>query len=77
MCKNKYDSYGTFELSDGAVLRHHDIQWIKELLSPFYMINIDEVIYNTMNGQCPMDFSAFVQNLDTAQSHMFLVTSSA
>lgn len=32
---SKYDNYGVFELPEGAVLRHHNIEWIKELLLDF------------------------------------------
>lgn len=48
--KSKYGIYGVFEIPDGAVLRHHDIIWIKELLNSFNTLDLENVIYNTMNG---------------------------
>ncbi|TQS82860.1 class I SAM-dependent methyltransferase [Candidatus Methanomassiliicoccus intestinalis] len=47
---SKYSKYGVFETPDGAVLRHHDIVWIKELLSSFKMLTLKNVVYDTMNG---------------------------
>lgn len=47
--EKKY-GYGTFELSEGAVLRHHDINYIKSLLIPFAKCKMEEVTFKTMNG---------------------------
>lgn len=47
--KEKYQ-YGVFELEEGAVLRHHDLEYIKFLFSPFMKCNMEEVVYTTMNG---------------------------
>lgn len=48
--KNKYNKYGVFELPEGAVCRHHTIEWIKELLKDFNKIVFKEIEYTTMNG---------------------------
>ena len=48
--KNKYNKYGVFELPEGAVCRHHDKEWIKELLKDFKKMIFKEVVYTTMNG---------------------------
>lgn len=48
--ESKYSIYGVFETPDGAVLRHHDIAWIKGLLSSFKMLELENIVYNTMNG---------------------------
>lgn len=48
--KNKYNKYGVFELPEGAVCRHHDKEWIKELLKDFKKMIFKEVEYTTMNG---------------------------
>ena len=48
--KNKYNKYGVFELPEGAVCRHHTIEWIKELLKDFNKIVFKELEYTTMNG---------------------------
>jgi ubiquinone/menaquinone biosynthesis C-methylase UbiE len=47
--KNKH-SYGVFELEEGAVLRHHSLEYIKKLLSQFEECNLESVEYTTMNG---------------------------
>lgn len=48
--KNKYNKYGVFELPEGAVCRHHDKEWIKELLKDFKKKIFKEIEYTTMNG---------------------------
>lgn len=48
--KDKYDKYGVFELPEGAVLRHHDLNWIKSIISDFNTIKLETVTYITMNG---------------------------
>jgi len=48
--ENKYQKYGVFELSEGAVVRHHDIPWIEQCIKPFDKIVFDKVTYITMNG---------------------------
>ncbi len=46
----KYPVYGTFELPEGAVLRHHSETWIKSLLSDFHTQEYEHLIFTTMNG---------------------------
>lgn len=48
--KDKYDKYGVFELPEGAIVRHHSIDWIKQLCASFNKIILKQVIYTTMNG---------------------------
>ncbi|MHB9937814.1 SAM-dependent methyltransferase [Clostridium sporogenes] len=48
--KDKYKKYGVFELPQGAIVRHHDINWIKQITSSFKNILLEEVTYKTMNG---------------------------
>ena len=48
--KEKYAKFGVFELPEGAVLRHHDEQYIKKLLSGFSELSFKKSVYNTMNG---------------------------
>lgn len=47
--KDKY-KYGVFELSEGAVVRHHDIKWVEKCIKPFEKIILEQVVYTTMNG---------------------------
>lgn len=47
---DKYQKYGVFQLPEGAIVRHHNIEWVKQLSAPFANIALEEVIYTTMNG---------------------------
>lgn len=51
-----YGTYGVFELNDGAVVRHHDKQWIATLLSHFKTIAIQDISLTTMNGNAAKGF---------------------
>lgn len=46
----KYGVYGVFELPEGALLRHHDEQWLEELFQPFKKKSYEQLIFTTMNG---------------------------
>lgn len=46
----EFGRYGVFRLSEGAVLRHHDMAWIYELLPPFDIIMEEDREVLTMNG---------------------------
>lgn len=47
----KYGTYGVFELPEGAILRHHSLDYIKkELVVGFKELDFKEVTYTTMNG---------------------------
>ncbi len=48
--KDKYGTYGIFELPEGAVLRHHSKKYIFELTKSFEKIIFENIIYDTMNG---------------------------
>jgi len=48
--ENKYQTYGVFELSDGAVLRHHSDERVKEWSDSFERLEYEKVVYTTMNG---------------------------
>ncbi len=47
---DKYGTYGVFELPEGAVVRHHTKEYLKDLLSDFEEIVFEKVVYTTMNG---------------------------
>lgn len=47
---DKYGTYGIFELSEGAVLRHHSKDYLLELTKEFEELVFEETIYDTMNG---------------------------
>ncbi|WJE55030.1 class I SAM-dependent methyltransferase [Bacillus cereus] len=46
----KYDIYGVFELPDGAILRHHNEEQVKEWMKDFKQLAYEKVEYITMNG---------------------------
>lgn len=48
--KDKYQTYGVFELPDGAVLRHHDEDRINAWTDGFHRLACKRVTYTTMNG---------------------------
>ncbi len=48
--KESYGIYGVFELPEGAVLRHHDEIWIKQLLKDFSEREYEHLLFTTMNG---------------------------
>ncbi len=50
MCQEKYGIYGVFELPEGAVCRHHDEIWIKQLLKDFSEREYEHLTFITMNG---------------------------
>jgi SAM-dependent methyltransferase len=43
----EFETYGVFELSDGAVLRHHTRVWIEALLAGFRAISLEEMVAPT------------------------------
>ncbi|NGY82683.1 class I SAM-dependent methyltransferase [Bacillus megaterium] len=46
----KYHTYGVFELPDGAILRHHSEERVKEWVDQFETLEYKKVEYTTMNG---------------------------
>lgn len=47
---DKYQTYGVFELPDGARLRHHDLGWVEASLAPFERVSLETQTFLTMNG---------------------------
>lgn len=48
--QEKYGNYGVFELPEGAVVRHHSMEWVRESLAAFEPVVLEETEYVTMNG---------------------------
>jgi SAM-dependent methyltransferase len=46
----QYGIYGTFELPDGAVMRHYRKEWIEELTASFFQLEFEPFVVTTMNG---------------------------
>ena len=54
--KEIYGTYGVFELPEGAVFRHHDEKWIKQLLSDFSELEYRRMTFTTMNDHTSNGF---------------------
>lgn len=54
--EEKYGKYGVFELPEGAVLRHHSQEWIRELLKDFETLREKPLTFTTMNGHISRGF---------------------
>lgn len=54
--QEKLGVYGAFELPEGAVVRHHSEEWIKELLQGFYQREYEHLVFTTMNGHTSKGF---------------------
>lgn len=52
----KYGTYGVFELPEGAVLRHHSEEYIKQLTASFKQREFEHLVFNTMNGHISNGF---------------------
>ena len=61
---DKYDAYGTFELPGGAVLRHLDFGWFRQLLSQFECVEMFQVDVTTMNANPARGFQYFGRKKD-------------
>lgn len=48
--KEKYGTYGVFELPEGAVFRHHKREHILKLTEDFEKFVFENKVYDTMNG---------------------------
>ena len=51
-----YGCYGVFELPEGVVVRHHQREWIAELMSPFEELEFEPFTVTTMNGNASNAF---------------------
>jgi SAM-dependent methyltransferase len=47
--QHEYGKFGVFRIPEGAIFRHHDLNWIQELLSNFKILTIDRFKGFTMN----------------------------
>lgn len=48
--QNEYGKFGVFRIPEGGVFRHHDLNWIHELLKDFKILTVDRFKALTMNG---------------------------
>jgi SAM-dependent methyltransferase len=52
----KFKCYGVFELPEGVVVRHHQREWIEEIMSPFEQLEYEPFTVTTMNGNLSAAF---------------------
>ncbi|MDO4583437.1 MAG: class I SAM-dependent methyltransferase [Planctomycetia bacterium] len=57
----KYGIYGLFELPEGVVLRHHEENYLREILALFHTLEWENVVFSTMNGHLSQGISYFGQ----------------
>ena len=48
--QEKYGIYGIFDVPDGGVLRHHDVNHMEALFFDFETIEFTEAVFTTMHG---------------------------
>lgn len=51
-----HGQYGIFQLDEGAVLRHHTEERVRELTAPFRCLHYAKTVYRTMNGHTSNGF---------------------
>lgn len=51
-----FGCYGVFELPEGVVVRHHQREWIEQILSPFEELQYEPFTVTTMNGNASSAF---------------------
>ena len=57
--REKFGTYGKFELEEGVVLRHHDMNWIDSLTASYEKIHLSRSQVTTMNGHQATAFQYF------------------
>lgn len=48
--ESEFGVYGVFRVPDGAIVRHHDMNWITSLVSGLEMVDMSNIDVVTMNG---------------------------
>jgi ubiquinone/menaquinone biosynthesis C-methylase UbiE len=54
--KEKYNTYGVFELPEGALLRHHTETRVMQLTHDFHEVAFNRTTFKTMNGNLSNGF---------------------
>jgi SAM-dependent methyltransferase len=52
----KFKCYGVFELPEGVVVRHHEREWVGEIITPFEQLQYEPFTVTTMNGNTSAAF---------------------
>lgn len=53
---DRFENYGTFELPDGGIVRHHAKPWLDTLWANFQEVEYRETLWTTMNGNTSKGF---------------------
>ncbi len=56
------NTYGVFKLEEGAILRHHDPDYIAAILGGFFAVDFQFVTHKTMNGNISNGFFFLGEN---------------
>jgi hypothetical protein len=48
--ERRFGTFGVFEIEGDVVLRHHSLDWIRELIEPFDILELSEFETTTMRG---------------------------
>ncbi|MDD3312252.1 class I SAM-dependent methyltransferase [Pseudodesulfovibrio sp.] len=59
--QEKYGIYGIFDVPDGGVLRHHDVNHMQALFSDFETLAFEERVFQTMHGHESNAFFALLR----------------
>ncbi len=57
----KYGIYGVFDLPEGVTLRHHDEDYVKQLMKDFAITHFEKTQNRTMNGHISNGFVLMAQ----------------
>ncbi len=57
----KYGVYGVFDLPEGVTLRHHDENYVKQLMNNFSITHFEKTQNRTMNGHISNGFVLMAQ----------------
>lgn len=57
----KYGVYGVFDLPEGATLRHHDENYVRQLMNKFSIVHFEKTQNRTMNGHISNGFVLMAQ----------------
>ena len=64
--RQRYGTYGVFDLPEGVTVRHHDRRWLDELTGGYQRLALDELQVPTMNRNTADGFQWFGRKRVTA-----------
>jgi SAM-dependent methyltransferase len=63
-----HGTYGVFELPEGVVVRHHTVEWIKEITGAFEKLEYEPFTVTTMNGNASAAFQCLGRKHEPLQN---------